>query len=80
MFLLSFPRVLRRLLVPDLAPDPFQVPLLLLGEGVVGGEDDPLLLAQLLLFVVEVEPGVFSPNWFARHKDVGRFVRLARVV
>ena len=65
MLLLPLPRVLGRLFVPDLPADPFQVSLLLLGEGVVGGEGDPLLLTQLPLLLVQVEPGVLPANRLA---------------
>jgi len=38
-------------LVPDLPPDTFKVPLLGLGERVVGGETDLLLGGKLTFFV-----------------------------
>ena len=62
LLLLPLPRVLGRLFVPDLPADPFQVSLLLLGEGVVGGEGDPLLLTQLPLLLVQVEPRVLTAH------------------
>lgn len=55
--ILLFPlaRVLRGDLVADLTSDPLQLALLVLGQWVVGGQRDALLLQQALLLGVQLE-------------------------